>query len=79
MGCIGKRQLIAHERHQAEAEEQKEQRGDGVLNPDDLVVLGKNPLRDEALLVVIYMRVARMSMRVTACGACPAVVTLSNS
>ena len=47
------RELVAHQRHQAESEEQKQQARDGVLNPDDLVVLGKNPLRHEALFVMM--------------------------
>ena len=44
---------------------------DGVLNPDDLVVLGKNVLRHEALFVVVSVRMG-VSMRVGAdwCVSC---------
>ena len=77
-----KRELIAHQRHQAESEQQKQQRRDRVLNPDDLVVLGKNPLRDEALLVMICVRVACVAVRVGACrrvSRCRHVIQLRDS
>ena len=56
-------ELITHQRHQPESEEQKQETRDGVLNPDDLMVLGKNPLRHEALFVVKIVRMS-VSMRV---------------
>ena len=46
-------QLKPHQHHQAEAEEEKQEAGDGVLNADDLVVHGKHVLAPEAQLFVM--------------------------
>ena len=54
-------QLPPHHHHQAEAEEQEEKRGNRVLDPDDLVVGGKNILLPEGQFVVTVIAVCMLS------------------
>jgi len=54
------RDLPAHHQHQAKAEQQEEQRRDTVLNPDDLMVGGKNVVAEEAAFFVVRLVGSRM-------------------
>ena len=45
--------LPAHDHHQAEAEQQETQRGDAILNADDLVVGGEDIRAPEPRLLVV--------------------------
>src|SRR5436309_11095163 len=45
--------LPAHHQHQAKAEHEEKQSGDGVLNPDDLMVGGKNVSAPEPHIFVV--------------------------
>jgi hypothetical protein len=47
------RNLPTHHQHQTKAEKQKSQRGDAVLNADDLVVGGKDVRAPEARIFVM--------------------------
>ena len=69
-------QLPPHDHHQAEAEEQEEQGGDRVLDPDHLVVDGEDVLPPETQLVDARARHGRARH---ARGRVPTVVYLSNA
>ena len=62
-GLAGIGDLPAHRRHQQEAEEQEEQRGDAILNPDDLVVGREKVLAHEARLFMSVRLVRRVCRR----------------
>ena len=59
-------QLPPHQHHQREAEEQEEQRGDRVLDADDLVIEREHVLAPEPELVVVMPVAVRVSVRVLA-------------
>jgi hypothetical protein len=77
---IGIGKLPAHDHHEREAEEQKAQRGQTVLNSDHLVIDGENVLSPEPKLmmavplimimvaVVIVSMLTMMLMAMTAAG-----------
>ena len=57
-------ELPAHQHHQAKAEEQEDQRGDAVLDADDLVIGRENVFPPEAefvvlVLLAVLMRIVR--------------------
>ena len=58
------RQLPAHQHHEAEAEEQENQPGDAVLDPDHLVIGRDDVFSPEWKFVVI---VPVMMMRIVRC------------
>ena len=64
-GVPGPGELPAHEQHEAEAEEEKGQPGEAVLDADRLVVGGEDVLTPPAELVMIVMvRVVPVVVRV---------------
>ncbi len=54
------RQLPPHQHHQAEAEEQEQQPGDRVLDPDRLVVEREDVLPEESLRLVVSLVFGRV-------------------
>jgi hypothetical protein len=61
------RNLPAHAQHQEKTKQQKTQRGQTVLDADDLVVGGENIFLQEPRLVVM-MGFVRSRVRVWMCG-----------
>src|SRR6185503_20193807 len=62
----GEGEVPAHQHHQAEAEEQEEQAGDGVLDADHLVIGGKDvvaPETERVMLVPGVVAVGRRGLR----------------
>ena len=59
--CLSRmRDLPAHHQHQRKTEQQVEQRGDAILDADDLVVGGKNVFTKEAAFFVVRLVGFRM-------------------
>jgi hypothetical protein len=59
--------LPAHDEHQKEAEEKKDQPGDAVLDPDHLMIGRKDPLPPETGFVVVIVGVM-IVVAVSVCG-----------
>ena len=59
------RELPAHHKHEHEAEEEKDEAGEPVLDPDDLVIGREDVFAPPVQLMVIVMRVVMTRMLVT--------------
>ena len=69
-------QLLPHQHHQREAEEQEQQAGDRVLDADDLVIDREDVLPPEAEL---FVRMVIATLCTCPCAADSKVATLSNA
>src|SRR6266496_6337287 len=62
--------LPAHHQHQAKTKHEEKQGGDGILNPDDLMVGGKNVSAPEPHIFVVRFLNTRMSNSVSGSHVC---------